>query len=77
MLDLDSPHWAELQHAYGSAADIPNLLRHLNTLPASEGNEEPWHSLWSALAVILGFRAVGPDDSSKPKLLRGAAKIGH
>jgi hypothetical protein len=39
-----------LQHAYGSAADIPNLLRQLGTLPDCEGNEEPWYSLWSALA---------------------------
>lgn len=50
MLGLDSPRWAELQHAYGSATDIPSLLRQLSTLPDAEGDAEPWYSLWSALA---------------------------
>ena len=50
MLSLDSPHWSSLQHAYGVAADIPELLRQLATLPASAGEREPWFSLWSALA---------------------------
>ena len=50
MLSLDSPQWANLKHAYGSAADIPDLLRRLETLPSSGGNAEPWFSLWSALA---------------------------
>jgi hypothetical protein len=50
MLSLDSPRWTELQHAYGSAADIPPLLRALESLPAAEGEKEPWFTLWSALA---------------------------
>jgi hypothetical protein len=50
MLSLDSPAWSMLQHAYGSAVDIPNLLRQLESLPSSEGNSEPWFSIWSALA---------------------------
>ncbi len=50
MLDLDSPEWASLKHAYGSASDIPDLLRQLATLPSSEGSAEPWFSIWSALA---------------------------
>lgn len=50
MLDLDSPLWANLQHAYGNASDIPKLLRQLETLPSSDGNAEPWFSIWSALA---------------------------
>lgn len=29
MLDLDDPYWQKLSHAYGSAADIPELLRQL------------------------------------------------
>ena len=58
MLDLDSPRWAELQHAYGPADDIPDLLRDLErfaageTLPPNEDfgeQKEPWFSLWSAL----------------------------
>ena len=29
MLDLTSPLWKDLTHAYGSAADIPTLLEQL------------------------------------------------
>ena len=50
MLSLDSPKWSELKHAYGAASDIPDLLRQLETLPASEGDKEPWFSIWSSLA---------------------------
>lgn len=50
MLSLDSPRWAELRHAYGSAADIPALLRQLESMPDAEGDAEPWFALWSALA---------------------------
>lgn len=50
MLSLQSNHWSELRHAYGSAADIPELLARLRELPKSEGNAEPWFTLWSALA---------------------------
>ena len=50
MLGLDSPRWVELQHAYGSAVDTPDLLRQLRGLPDSDGQAEPWFSLWSSLA---------------------------
>jgi hypothetical protein len=50
MLSLQSKRWSELQHAYGSAADIPALLERLGELPKSEGEAEPWFTLWSALA---------------------------
>ena len=50
LLSLESPHWAELQHAYGSAADIPNLLKRLTPTTTGRANAEPWFSLWSALA---------------------------
>ena len=50
MLSLDSEGWSELRHAYGSASDIPALLRQLSSLPSSSDNAEPWFSLWSALA---------------------------
>ncbi len=50
VLDLASEQWAELEHAYGSAADIPRFLAQLDQLPASNGDDEPWFSLWSALA---------------------------
>jgi hypothetical protein len=49
-LDLDSPRWSELAHAYGSAEDIPDLLRQLDSLPPHDGEREPWFSIWSALA---------------------------
>jgi hypothetical protein len=50
ILSLDSPRWSSLQHAYGVASDIPDLLRQLDSLPDSQGESEPWWSLWSALA---------------------------
>ena len=50
MISLDSPRWSELSHAYGNASDIPNLLRRLENMPSSEGEKEPWFSIWSALA---------------------------
>lgn len=50
MLSLDSPKWSELEHAYGPASDTPGLLRQLQALPSSEGDKEPWFSLWSSLA---------------------------
>lgn len=50
MLSLDSPSWSALHHAYGSAENIPALLKQLAHLPVSEGEAEPWFSLWSSLA---------------------------
>ncbi|MDR3157537.1 MAG: hypothetical protein LBU11_00690 [Zoogloeaceae bacterium] len=49
-LSLDAPRWSELTHAYGSAKDIPPLLAQLKSIPECKGDEEPWFSLWSALA---------------------------
>lgn len=48
-LSLDSPRWDELEHAYGPASDIPDLLRQLEAVPPAV-DDEPWSSLWSALA---------------------------
>jgi hypothetical protein len=51
MLALDSPRWAELCTAYGAAGDIPKLLRRLAKVPNSaDYRDEPWFSIWSALA---------------------------
>ena len=50
MLSLGSTRWSELQHAYGSASNIPPLLERLRTLPKADGQAEPWFTLWSALA---------------------------
>jgi hypothetical protein len=51
-LALDHPTWSELTHAYGSARDIPELLVAARSFPnrKHDANEEPWFSLWSALA---------------------------
>ena len=51
MLALDDPRWAELEHAYGAAGDIPDLLRALEDSPGPTQNldDEPWNSLWSRL----------------------------
>ena len=50
MLSLDSADWAKMSHAYGSAGDIPRLLRLLQELPDDKGEREPWFMLWSSLA---------------------------
>jgi hypothetical protein len=51
MLPLNDPRWNDLQHAYGGAADIPELLRALETStgPKKSYQDEPWYSLWSSL----------------------------
>jgi hypothetical protein len=50
MLDLNSPRWSELTHAYGNAADIPDLLRQVETAPPQDNyKSEPSFSIWSAL----------------------------
>ena len=50
MLRLESPRWRSLEHAYGVASDIPDLLRQLSTFPKCENyRTEPYFSLWSAL----------------------------
>lgn len=51
MLSLDDPCWSDLQHAYGSAIDVPELLRALvsSTCPKTSYQDEPWFSLWSSL----------------------------
>ncbi len=50
MIDLESEYWAQLDHAYGNAQDIPELLRQLYDHPTSnDPNAEPFFSLWSAL----------------------------
>ncbi|AKJ05861.1 hypothetical protein ATI61_110390 [Archangium gephyra] len=45
MLSLDSPEWTRLQHAYGPAGDIPELLERFQEQP----DEEDWDELWSCL----------------------------
>lgn len=51
MLSLDDSRWSDLQHAYGSAGDVPRLLRSLASSPGPKASyqDEPWFSLWSRL----------------------------
>lgn len=52
MIPLDSDKWTHLQHAYGSAEDIPAMLRDIceNPYERSETwNQGVWFELWSAL----------------------------
>ncbi|EIZ79716.1 hypothetical protein WSK_1693 [Novosphingobium sp. Rr 2-17] len=51
MIELGDPRWETLSHAYGSAADIPELLRQLagETGPKINYDSEPWFTLWSRL----------------------------
>jgi len=42
--------WTTLRHAYGGAANIPELLDQARRAPAGGSyRDEPWFSLWSAL----------------------------
>ena len=50
MLALDDSRWASLHHAYGSASDVPALLRAAETeLRPGYLRESVWFDLWSAL----------------------------
>jgi len=88
MLDLMSPRWKELSHAYGPARDIPDLLKQLKTAPPKKDyRSEPWFSRWSALchqgdvytasyAAVPHIVAVGSKKplSQRPDFLLLAAK---
>jgi hypothetical protein len=43
-------NWENLNHAYGKASNIPQLLSRLSAYPEeSNYEEEPWFSLWNSL----------------------------
>lgn len=47
---MESINWNELEHAYGSASDIPDLLNNLKSYPSCKSyDEEPFYTLWSSL----------------------------
>ncbi len=47
---MNSINWKELEHAYGDASNIPDLLDELSKYPICENcDDEPWFSLWSSL----------------------------
>jgi hypothetical protein len=45
---LDDPRWNNLRHAYGTAGDVPDMLRMLAS-KSSQQREATWDRLWSAL----------------------------
>lgn len=49
-LSLDSLRWAELEHAYGNATNIPALLREVTATVPSRDRTKTWDDIWSALA---------------------------
>lgn len=48
-LPLESPRWQELRQAYGTAGEIPGLLRLLARGPGPDTNAETWSSLSQAV----------------------------
>lgn len=48
-LRLDSPRWAELGQAYGSAEDVPRLLEALACIGSESARAEVWFALWRTL----------------------------
>lgn len=75
MLRLSDPGWARLQHAYGTAANIPALLeRALAERRPGSHPESVWFELWSALchqgdAYTASYAAVPHLISLAPKAL--------
>ncbi len=50
MLSLESATWGRIDHAYGPASDIPNLLRAVSSYPVKvDSQSEPYFTLWSSL----------------------------
>jgi hypothetical protein len=48
-LSLDSPRWAQLAQAYGSAEDVPRLLEALACIGSEDARAEVWFALWRTL----------------------------
>lgn len=49
MLTLDSPRWAELAQAYGTAEDVPRVIAALSELDDPAVRAELWFALWRML----------------------------
>ena len=48
--DINAINWHELNHAYGDASDIPEILEQLKSYPSCEDYQsEPFFTLWSSL----------------------------
>jgi hypothetical protein len=48
-LSLESPRWAELGQAYGTAEDVPQLLVALSCIGREDHRAEVWFALWRTL----------------------------
>jgi hypothetical protein len=48
-LNLDSPRWAALTQAYGTAEDVPRLLVALGCIGREDARAEVWFALWRTL----------------------------
>lgn len=46
LLPLDSPQWRQLRHSYGSAENVPALIRALGVGEESKTAEAAWDTLW-------------------------------
>ncbi len=71
MLSLDSPSWATLEQAYGTAEDIPHLLAHLATDAESELGAL-WMGLWATL--WRGGRIYSASYAALPHLVAYASR---
>lgn len=64
MLNLDSPRWAELTQAYGSAEDVPRVIGALSEMHEPAARAELWFALWRMLlrddAVFVAAYATAP-----------------
>ncbi|HEV2150471.1 MAG TPA: hypothetical protein VGR37_23930 [Longimicrobiaceae bacterium] len=82
MLDLDSPRWGELMHAYGSAHNLPDVLRQVQTelsadvQPDEDEPERALESAWFELAsAICPMGEVNPASfAAVPHIVALAAK---
>jgi hypothetical protein len=80
---MPPPNWKELQHAYGSAEDLPDILAELDPDPTSPVWEDLWsrvchqYSTYSASAHVLPFlltsaSAWEPQERAMPLALAGS-----
>jgi hypothetical protein len=82
-LSLDSPRWAELTQAYGTAEDVPRLLEALACIGREDARAEVWFALWRTLhrpnEVFTASYAAAPHllAISRVLLLRERAEAAH
>lgn len=70
-LDLASPRWRELEHAYGSAEDIGLLLSALYENDDDDARTELWYGAWATLCP--GGKVYSAAYAAAPHVLRIAA----